>query len=340
MTNFATRIKKEQIEWRRRTLHSQMRGYYNGRQYDHVLPRSEWNLNLWQGIRDNSQNSLQSYITACQIKPHVGIHNLCSSWVLCANLYFPFRSVSGRKLLAGFLSKLLNVDVISCDVIELEYEHQEKHLKPAALLGEEQGGRGTGQTSPDVAFKITTDKGPALILVESKYSEHWFYECSGHKKKTKGRDPNPDRKRCNSFTEVIIKPDALCHLNHWGRHYWNHLGHMVDIELAKQILVCPAATGAYQLFRQQSLAEALSKIGGIGMVVSTVAYDARNEKLFYVIRKLDGTVDLRNLWTALFNDKIRFKCFTHQSWVNWVRQANSDGLWNDWLKYVADRYGY
>src|SRR5215831_1858448 len=36
---------------------------------------------------------------------------------------------------------------------------------------------------PDEAFEVTTPTGPGRVLVESKYTEHWFYECSGYRRK-------------------------------------------------------------------------------------------------------------------------------------------------------------
>jgi hypothetical protein len=60
--------------------------------------------------------------------------------------------------------------------------------------------------------------------VESKFTEHWFYECSGHKRWTKGRTPNPDRSRCARFGEVVTAPGTMCHAQQgWGRRYWEYL---------------------------------------------------------------------------------------------------------------------
>ena len=92
----------------------------------------------------------------------------------------------------------------------------------------------------------------------------------------------------------------------------------------------------YQLFRQQALAEGIAQSGRYDFVVSAVAVDERNDELDAALKrsKIDG---LRQ-WGALFNGQARFAVFTHQQWVAWVREHDSDGKWSDWLGYVRSRY--
>lgn len=334
MREFYERVREQQIAWRRRALRNQERGWWNRVQYDHILPRTQWHLNLWPGIAD----TLPTYIDQNGIQPHTGKHNLCSSWVLCANLYFPFKEAGGRRLLASFLREQLSLEVSSVEAIELEYERPERELKPSELLGEDQGARGSGQTSPDLAFELTTPVGQGLMLVESKYTEHWFYQCSGYRKKAEGRDPNPNRSRCEDFDAVVRSPATQCHLvEPWKRQYWDHL--KFNVAQSARLLGCPAARGAYQIFRQQALAEALAKTERWTLVVSAVAFDAGNTDLFRVLRTRDGTADLRVLWPELLQLRAPFLTFTHQTWVAWVRAHGGD-VWKDWLTYVQDRYGY
>ena len=71
------------------------------------------------------------------IQRNTGAHNLKSSWVLCANLYFPFRDFAdGRDLLAAFLRRHANAEITSLESIELEYAEC-RELQPSKLLGEE-----------------------------------------------------------------------------------------------------------------------------------------------------------------------------------------------------------
>jgi hypothetical protein len=340
MTEFSQRKRLEQERWRTAFLENQVHGSQNRRQYLHVLPRAQWELHLYPELRTGGSHALEPYLRQHRIKEHTGVHNLCSSWVLCANMYFPFRDVRGRALLSAFLSETLNVELTSCDAVELEYEHPDPNLTPASLLGEESGGRGTGQTSPDIAFEVTTSDGPGLVLVESKFTEHWFYECSGHKRSTKGREPNPDRSRCSQFLHVLSSPDEFCHVQKaWKRQYWAQLSTSIDREAAQTFTACPAAKGAYQILRQQALAESLAATGRFAIVVSAVAYDEDNEDLFRISTGAGGKVDLREVWPRIFSGRAPFKTFSHQSWVRFVR-AHSPESHGDWLRYVESRYGY
>ena len=79
---------------------------------------------------------------------------------MCANLYFPFRCEFGYEMLSGFLRKFISPEIKSVSCVELEYELEDATLQPDALLGEMDGGRGTGQTSPDLAFLVETKDGP------------------------------------------------------------------------------------------------------------------------------------------------------------------------------------
>jgi len=102
---------------------------------------------------------------------------------------------------------------------------------------------------------------------------------------------------------------------------------------------CPASTGAYQLFRQQALSNALQASGNWNLVVSAVAYDERNESIFKVIGRGKKKTDVRQVWSSIFTPTTAFVTFSHQSWVAWVREQG-DAEWRDWLAYVAGRYEY
>jgi hypothetical protein len=101
---------------------------------------------------------------------------------------------------------------------------------------------------------------------------------------------------------------------------------------------CPAATAGYQLFRQQALAEAIAKSGSYKLVVSSVAFDERNDTLIGSLRTT-GLGDFR-AWGDLFEGQARFVTFTHQQWVSYVYAHGDAGEWGDWLTYVGRRYGY
>ena len=89
--------------------------------------------------------------------------------------------------------------------------------------------------------------------------------------------------------------------------------------------------------KEQALAEALTR--KYDLVISCVAYDARNQTLIESLRGT-GLRDFSKEWGGLFEGKAKFTTFTHQVWVNWVRANDKAGKWKDWLEYVGERYGY
>ncbi len=336
--SFYNRMRVAQIEWRRSNVDDQKHGRQNGHCYEHILPADKWELNLWSRINSQSEHPLANYLKVGRIRKHSGSHNLLSSWALCANLYFPFRCESGYEMLAGFLQQVISPKIQSVSCVELEYEPDDTELQPDVLLGEMDGGRGTGQTSPDVAVLVKTENGIGVILLECKFTEHNFYGCSGRKPSAKNGNPNRDLPRCLNAAAVFNDPHKQCHLYEWGRRYWDHLGPVVDSQVSLQLKACPAAFGGYQLFRQQSLVEGIAQSGKFSMVVSAVAYDARNTGLMLSLKRSTGIADIRSEWKTLFSGKAGFSTFTHQEWVDWVRGHNQQGYWNEWLSYISKRY--
>ena len=139
----------------------------------------------------SDSHSVPAYLQQRRVQRHTGSHNLKSSWVSGVNTYFPFgRSQSGRALIAAFLASHVDDRVRSVDSIELEWAG-EGELSPSVLLGEGGGSRGSGQTSPDLAFPV--NGGAGLLLVENKLTEHSFYPCSArHATGSDARPANPD----------------------------------------------------------------------------------------------------------------------------------------------------
>ena len=263
------------------------------------------------------------------------MHNLKSSWVLCANLYFPFRrSDHDRNLLALFFRQHVARQIESLDAIELEYS-EDSDLHPSQLLGETGGSRGAGQTSPDLGLIVNGGRG--LVLVESKFTERDFSNCSARRRKGSARrrgNPNPDR--CNHPLAVLGDPAGQCHQSAWGRRYWDHLAAVADREALAAMPCCPAARRGYQLFRQTALAEGIARSGKYDLTVSAVAVDGRNDDMNGCLRKL-GLSDLRG-WRTVFQGRAIFAVFTHQQWVGWVREHDREGRWRGWLSWIGDRY--
>lgn len=218
--------------------------------------------------------------------------------------------------------------------MELEYA-EDGELNPTALLGETGGTRGKGQTSPDIAFLV--NGGTGIVLTESKLTEHSFYRCSARRRKDKdGRPGNHQPERCLDARGVLADPVRQCHQVEWGRTYWERLAGAVNETAIAGLNACPAAFAGYQLFRQQALAEGYTQ--KYDLVISAVAYDERNEALVNSLAST-GISSFPDGWGALFTGKSRFASWTHQAWVDWVRQHQT-GKWTEWLEWIEARYGY
>ncbi len=239
-------------------------------------------------------------------------------------------------MFAAFLKNYVASEIDSVEAIDLEYA-ENGALHPSSLLGESGGRRGSGQTSPDLG--IVANGCTGLVLVESKLAEDSFYDCSGRRHRNRSRLPdNPDPDRCNHPLNILNDYANQCHQHHpaWGRSYWEHLAPIVDEKALGNLPHCPAARGGSQLFRQQALAEGIARSGKYNLVVSVVAVDARNDTLDAGLRrrKMGG---LRE-WGGMFNGRARFAVFTHQEWVAWVKNHDTENRFDNWLGYVQCRY--
>lgn len=324
-------------EWRKNAHICQSLGSQNGLEYPWIVLKDKWEETLWEDIRKDKKFSLIRYLKKNRIQNHAGTHNLKSSWTLCANLYFPFgSSPEGRKLLGSFLRRHVGAEIQCVDRLELEFA-EEGSLHPSNLLGETGGKRGSGQTSPDLAFIV--NDGTGLILTENKFVEHSFYPCSARttKDNTK-RKGNHDPSRCKNVKRVLAEPRGQCHQVEWNRCYWKHLKEIVNKEAWEKLAVCPAGYAGYQLFRQQALAEGIAQSAKYEFVYSCVAYDERNETLVHCLRNT-GLDDFTRDWGGLFSGKAKFATWTHQQWVQWVRE-NAALEWKNWLEYVESRYAF
>lgn len=312
----------------------------NEKTYRHIIPFDNWEETLYYGIRSELTKYIK--VPGQEISAHDGVHNLLSSWVLCANLYFLVRTNTEFKaLMVDFLKLKVSDKITEITDVELEFAFPENDpLHPNPLLGETTGSRGEKQTSPDVAFLIKTIEGEeGIILTESKYLEHHFYPCSTNPDidKYKKRNLNPNFSRCMQPAKGYDY-NLICHqTNVWHKKYMNLISFSEQAE--KVLNNCPAATDGYQLFRQQALAEGVAKNGRFGLVASAVAFDGRNNDLIGCM-KTTGIIDFNTDWAPLFEGKAMFKTWTHQEWVQFVRDNQLNGEFDDWLEYLNERYGY
>lgn len=343
--NFNKEAGIHQSEWRKKyKLALGENGKQNGVEYDYILPDSKWHLGLWQPARQ----PILDYVSVTGILPNKGKHNLKSSWTQCANLFFPFRIDDHmRALFIHFLSELLELKITSIDAIEFEYAAPGK-LHPRYLLGESKGMRGSGQTSPDVAVLFGCSSGECgIYLIENKYTEHSFYDCSGFKKAYnpdhpdylyRGLQPNPTPERCGQLSGLLQNYESMCHQVLWGRKYWKLLREHINEQVINKYNSCLAIRGGYQLFRQQALAQGILDMKVFDYVISGVSYDGRNETLINCLNNF-GINDFSTGWPELFNTSVRFKCFTHQELVKHFKQSKHK-LTQNWADYLSKRYDY
>ena len=339
MMNFYETQKISQVEWWKNyssqpdwEREPEKWGRQNKVSYAHIT-KGDWTKLLWKGI----QVELPKYLSTT-IKAHSGVGNLLSSWVVAANLYFPARINTHLKdLLLGFLQTRISSDIIEVVDVELEYS-LEGNLSPQVLLGEMNGGRGIGQTSPDVAFIVNTKQGIGLILTECKYTEHSFYRCSARRATDRGDKPaNPHPEKCLKAAATCNYEALPCHQKVWGRKYIDYF-ELTAIGKSK-LTRCPAATAGYQLFRQQSLANGIKKSGKYDLVVSSVSFDARNKALIGCL-KTSGIPDFQIGWEEIYVHGADFITWHHQDWVKFVRDNQHNEEFKNWLKYLNERYGY
>lgn len=333
-----------QTEWRKKNISTPIWGAQSFDRktklpiyHEHILPKSHWEDTLWPPIRKKLIEYLDN--PYCPIQSHTGTHNLLSSWVLCANLYFMVRiDHNMRQLMAEFLNLKISNQILEVLDVELEFAFKlGDELHPSLLLGEKDGKRGSGQTSPDIAFRIKTKDDDGLVLTECKYTEKEFYPCSARRTTdSEIRKGNPDPLRCLNHSN-LCNYKSICHQTVWGRKYWDNL---VLSEYGKSILTkCPASLHGYQLFRQQALAEGIMKSGRYSLVASTVAFDERNTELKNCL-KSTGIPDFQTGWDGIFEGKSIFRSWTHQEWVGFVRKNQVKRMFDYWLKYMEERYGY
>lgn len=332
MQNFRSRMLARQVAWREVCCPEVRRpGTWQGRPYDHILPAPEWARNLWPGI----EKSIPQYLLEKKVQAHLGKHNLLSSWVLGASLYFPFgEDEEGRALLADFLRVTVDPRIQSVTEVALEFVDEGK-LRTELLLGEKGGTRGANQTSPDVGARVSLDGGgQGLVLIEVKFCESNFSSCSARKRELK---PQGRENECDDLDKVLGDPGSRCAQDRcYSRRYFDHLGDPLRAVAAASATRCPAAVNGYQLFRQQALAEALANCGSYELVASALAYHADNVGLAKCLKGI-GMGDVGQ-WGALFVGRSSFTAFPHQAWVRHVASSSQLDRWRPWLEWAESRY--
>ena len=70
-----------------------------------------------------------------------------------------------------------------------------------------------------------------------------------------------------------------------------------------------------------------------------MALDERNTSLKCCLRTT-GIDNFQTGWGKLFEGKAIFQTWTHQAWVQFVRDNQKNGEFDNWLNYLKNRYNY
>ncbi|MDD2330884.1 MAG: hypothetical protein PHE35_08750, partial [Bacteroidales bacterium] len=170
------------------------------------------------------------------------------------------------------------------------------------------------------------------------YTEHSFYRCSARRATDRGDKPaNPHPEKCLQAAATCNYEALPCHQKVWHRKYLDYF-ELTAIGKSK-LTRCPAASAGYQLLRQQALANGINKSGNYDLVISSVSFDARNRALTGCL-KSTGIPDFQTGWAEIYVHGAGFITWHHQHWVQFVREKQNYGEFDDWLTYLNERYGY
>ncbi len=324
MENFKEQIKKQQIRYKEEVLNIKEWGAWRRRRYSHILPKRMWNLNLWEGLREEAEHYFQDN----EIAWHDQKHNLLSSQIMCVNIFFPLRQhVDILKIwLAHHFNELE-------DVKKLDFEYTGPGNKN---YFKELGRRGQNRTSSDLSI-IWQDKEKRknMLLLEFKFTESDFGQCS--------KQDNPDPKRCLSSKDIVSSHKTQCYRSQVERPYWDMILSS-DSPFRKESLTtesyCPFHYDFYQLMRNQLLAYCIQSdpAEDFNKVEFGVIYNSDNEVLTRMSRPFGGEYNPLKAWPRnLLKSPDTFHVFTVQEFFNTIEPKLQDNFKN-WRAYLKQRY--
>jgi ribosomal protein S3AE len=116
--DFSHQQRTHQEIWRKTNISTSEKGFQNKKDYEHIVPRNNWEETLWHEI----SAELPAYLKAKGVHAHTGTHNLLSSWVVCANLYFLARI---NQNFCDLMMRIVQIkgskDICSYTGVELEF---------------------------------------------------------------------------------------------------------------------------------------------------------------------------------------------------------------------------
>jgi len=308
--------------------------------YPHTLPADHERLAFYEPLAD----TILSYLTEEKIALHTEALNLKSSQVACLNFLFPLRQDLdlARAALRSFLPGLREVTGIEFeytgpqDVTGVECVGTPKATK---WLGEpERGRRGQNRTSIDAAiYWIGRRKRKHITLVEWKYTEKNFGECSAFEARCRALDVARDRDPARS---CLLTTGG----DHRSRHYWEHMEEAgISLPAFSNVQGCPFQGPFYQLLRQFLLAAYLRQTGEADEVEVVSIGFARNTKLHEVPSQLRSLVDsggegVVGAWNAVLTGVHPMRHWTVEELMARVRVNKIEGIYLGWRNYLRERY--
>ncbi len=303
--------------------------------YPHILPSGHENLAFYGPLGD----AVLQYMKDEDIALHTEALNLKSSQVACLNILFPLRQNLDLAVdvFGQFFPQLKSVSWV-----EFEYTGPDEATK---WMGEPKAGkRGQNRTSIDASVKWIDDDGKSHVsLIEWKYTEHGFGQCSAFQSAEKDM-----KGRCRSLNVATDpEPAKACLLTDGGdkrsRRYWEHMDNAgVSLNAFTGISGCPFQGPLYQLMRQFLLARYVVESGeanysdvvSIGFSGNSALPDVPVQ-----LRPLqkNKNQDIVEVWNSVLNGVPEM----HHITVEKLMEAfdGSRLTDNDWRDYIRERYG-
>ena len=337
---FEQSVIRQQVKFKRDRLGINTNGphsKYPQHTYPHILPGGEIRKAFFPGFTD----AVFAYFDEANIQPHSELLNLKSSQAACVNFLFPLRS--DLELATNVLTRAGIIPPEGrVSGIEFEYTGQDEaggSLGCTEWLGEPSTGkRGQNRTSIDAAVFWTREGRNDATLIEWKYTERTFGNCSAFanaRSDAKAACRGPDHEKHCILTQSPPKCD---------RHYWDRLEES-GIRRAKLACVpgCPFRGPFYQLMRQFLIAQYMRQSGQADDVeVLAIHFDGNNS-----LREL--TPELENLakstatsivdaWNVALEGVTPMREIKAEALLLAYDTCRTPDL-SDWRDYIRARYG-
>ncbi|MCJ7574950.1 hypothetical protein MUO93_11940 [Candidatus Bathyarchaeota archaeon] len=295
-------MKEHLSKYKRDVLRIDKSGKHNGREYPHILPKEQWEKNLWEG----SQEKILKYIENEGINWHTGKAHLNSSQIFCFNLFYPF--IGNLQPFEPYFMEHVKGFQKFGNYMKFEFTNR-------SLLNEKT------PTNIDLAIDwIESNSERNLFLFEFKYTENSFGGCK-----------NYNKEKCTDLRAV--QDINRCHLREAEVEYWKYLGANGPIKIDKLANsdTCPFKGGLYQLMRNQLLAHRLEESGKYNKVVFGAIYPQQNTLLHNQLNKIRILDNTTVPWESLLKEPYKFLRVPLEDLFASLINQNVDEPWKDFI---------